>query len=107
MVVTLKDISKQAGVSIATVSRVLNGREEIGFVSEETRQRIMTIAADLGYKPNLLARALRGSRSFLIGAIVRDIADPFMSETLKGINSAVVQHNYRLFLGHVEQANTA
>lgn len=107
MVVTLKDISKQAGVSIATVSRVLNGREETGFVSEETRQRIMAIASELGYKPNLLARALRGSRSFLIGAIVRDIADPFMSETLKGINSVVVQRNYRLFLGHVEQANSA
>lgn len=107
MAVTLKDISEQVGVSIATVSRVLNGREAGGFISEETRQRIFATAVELGYKPNLLARGLRGSRSSLIGVLVRDVADPFMSETLKGINEVAVKRGYRLFLGNVEQANTA
>ncbi len=107
MPVTLKDISKQVGVSIATVSRVLNGREANGFISDETRQRIFATAIELGYKPNLLARGLRGSRSSLIGVIVRDVADPFMSETLKGINEVAIKRGYRLFLGNVEQANAA
>ncbi|MEP7286435.1 MAG: LacI family DNA-binding transcriptional regulator [Chloroflexota bacterium] len=107
MVARLKDISEQVGVSIATVSRVLNGREVGGFISEETRQRIFAVAAELGYRPNLLARGLRGSRSSLIGLIVRDIADPFMSETLKGIHNAAVNRGFRLFLGHVAQPYTA
>jgi DNA-binding LacI/PurR family transcriptional regulator len=103
MTVKLKDIAKEAGVSIATVSRVLNGRDIGRFVTEETQQRIISIATTLGYRPNLLARGLRGSRSSLIGVIVRDIADPFMSEMVKGINSISVKRGYRLFLGHVEQ----
>lgn len=107
MAVRLKDISEQVGVSIATVSRVLNGREAGGFISEETRQRIFATAVELGYKPNLLARGLRGSRSSLIGVLVRDMADPFMMETLKGINEVAVKRGHRLFLGNVEQANMA
>ncbi|MFN8421434.1 MAG: LacI family DNA-binding transcriptional regulator [Anaerolineae bacterium] len=107
MAVRLKDISEQVGVSIATVSRVLNGREVGGLISEETRARILTVAAELGYRPNLLARGLRGSRSSLVGVIVRDIADPFMSETMKGIHHAAVKRGFRLFLGHVEQTANA
>lgn len=107
MAVRLKDISEQVGVSIATVSRVLNGREVGGLISEETRARILSVAAELGYRPNLLARGLRGSRSSLVGVIVRDIADPFMSETMKGIHHAAVKRGYRLFLGHVEQTANA
>jgi DNA-binding LacI/PurR family transcriptional regulator len=107
MTITLKDIAKQAGVSIATVSRVLNKRDVGKFVSEETQQRIFSIAADLGYRPNLLARGLRSNHSSLIGVLVRDIADPFMSEIVKGINSISVKRGYRLFLGHVEQVSNA
>lgn len=107
MAARLKDISERVGVSIATVSRVLNGREVGGFISEETRQKIFSVAAEIGYRPNLLARGLRGSRSSLIGVIVRDVADPFMSETLKGIHNAALKRGFRLFLGHVEQPFTA
>jgi DNA-binding LacI/PurR family transcriptional regulator len=107
MAVTLKDIATKVGVSIATVSRVLNGREAGGIVSPETRQRIFATALELGYKPNLLARGLRASRSSLIGVLVRDVADPFMRETLKGINEVTVKRGYRLFLGNVEQAQNA
>ena len=107
MAARLKDISERVGVSIATVSRVLNGREVGGFIGEETRQRIFSVAAELGYRPNLLARGLRGSRSSLIGVIVRDVADPFMSETLKGIHQGALKRGFRLFLGHVEQPSAA
>jgi DNA-binding LacI/PurR family transcriptional regulator len=105
MTVTLKDIAKQAGVSVATVSRVLNGRDVGKFVSEVTQQRIFSIASELGYRPNLLARGLRGNHSSLIGVLVRDIADPFMSEIVKGINNVSIKRGYRLFLGHVEQVS--
>jgi len=103
MAVTLKQIAEQAGVSIPTVSRILNERETGVKVREETRQRVMAVAAELGYKPNLLARGLVGSKSSLIGVIVRDIADPYLNKVLKGMYDAAIQRQYRLFLGHVGQ----
>ena len=59
-------------------------------------------ASELGYKPNLLARALRGSRSSLLGVIVRDISDPFHVQVLRGVNEVARTRGYRLFLGHVD-----
>ena len=100
--VTLRDVAEQAGVSITTVSRILNGRETGVPVRDVTRDRILAAAADLGYKPNLLARALRGSRSSLLGVIVRDISDPFHVQVLRGVNEVARERGYRLFLGHVD-----
>jgi len=100
--VTLKDIAEKSGVSITTVSRILNNRESGIPIREETRQRVMAVAAELGYKPNLLARGLRGSRSSLLGVIARDISDPFHIQVLRGINDVATQRGYRLFLGHVD-----
>jgi DNA-binding LacI/PurR family transcriptional regulator len=70
-------------VSITTVSRILNGRESGVPIRDETRQRVL-VAAELGYKPNLLARGLRGSRSSLIGVIAWDVSDPFISRSSRG-----------------------
>ena len=55
-------------------------------IRDETRQRVLDVAAELGYKPNLLARGLRGSRSSLIGVIARDVSDPFHIQVLRGVN---------------------
>ena len=74
--ITLRHVAERSGVSITTVSRILNGDATGVPVRPETRARIISAAADLGYKPNLLARALRGSRSSLLGVIVRDITRP-------------------------------
>ena len=63
---------------------------------------MLAVAAELGYKPNLLARGLRGSRSSLLGVIARDISDPFHIQILRGINEASRVRDYRLFLGHVD-----
>jgi len=82
--VTLRDVAERAGVSITTVSRILNDQDTGVPVREETRSRILAAASELGYKPNLLARALRGSRSSLLGVIVRDISDPFHVQVLRG-----------------------
>ena len=71
-------------------------------IRDETRQRVLAIAAELGYKPNLLARGLRGSKSSLLGVIARDIADPFHTQILRGINAVSQDRDYRLFLGHVD-----
>jgi DNA-binding LacI/PurR family transcriptional regulator len=100
--VTLRHVAERAGVSITTVSRILNGRETGVPVRDATRERIVSAAAELGYKPNLLARALRGSQSSLLGVIVRDIADPFLFQVLRGINDAARLRGFRLFLGHVD-----
>lgn len=71
-------------------------------IREETRQRVLETARRLGYKPNLLARGLRGSKSSLLGVIARDISDPFHIQILRGINEASRLAEYRLFLGHVD-----
>jgi DNA-binding LacI/PurR family transcriptional regulator len=99
--ITLRDVADEAGVSITTVSRILNNRTSGVPIREETRQRIFSVADRLGYRPNLLARGLRGSPSSLIGVIVRDISDPFHIQVLQGINDAARQKDYRVFLGHV------
>ncbi len=84
------------------MSRILNGRETGVPIRDETRHRVRAVAAELGYKPNLLARGLRGSKSSLLGVIARDIADPFHTQILRGINAVSQEHDYRLFLGHVD-----
>src|SRR5213083_1089401 len=101
-VVTLRDVAEKAGVSITTVSRILNGRETGVPVRETTRERIVAAATELGYRPNLLARALRGSRSSLLGVIARDVTDPYHVQVLRGVNAAARARDYRLFLGHVD-----
>jgi DNA-binding LacI/PurR family transcriptional regulator len=100
--VTLRDVAKRSGVSVTTASRILNGRESGVPIREETRARVHTAAADLGYKPNLLARGLRGSRSSLIGVIARDVSDPFHIQVLQGVNEVTRARDFRLFLGHVD-----
>ena len=71
-------------------------------IRDVTRERVLAAAADLGYKPNLLARGLRGSRSSLIGVIARDVSDPFHIQVLQGINEVTRAREFRLFLGHVD-----
>lgn len=98
---TLRDIAFKSGVSITTASRILNDRATGIPIRDTTRQRVLAAAKELGYKPNLLARGLRGSHSSLLGVIARDIADPFHTLVLHGIHIEATRRGYRLFLGHV------
>lgn len=100
--VTLRDVAHESGVSVTTVSRILNKRESGVPIRDETRRRVEDTAARLGYRPNLLARSLRSQRSTLIGAIARDIGDPFHIQVLKGVNARSLERGYRLFLGDVD-----
>jgi DNA-binding LacI/PurR family transcriptional regulator len=99
---TLRDVAERSGVSVTTASRILNGRATGVPIRDDTRERVLSAAADLGYKPNLLARGLRGSRSSLIGVIARDISDPFHIQILQGVNEITRAREFRLFLGHVD-----
>jgi LacI family transcriptional regulator len=92
---TIHDVAKQAGVSISTVSHVINGTR---FVEEETRRRILDAIAQLEYKPNQFARSLRGAGSKTLGLIISDIREEFFSEITKAIESAANRIGYAVFL---------
>ncbi len=82
MTTTIGDVAKRAGVSAATVSRVLNGNYP---VAEGTRGRVMDAVHDLGYVANAHARALIKSTSGTVGVILHDVADPYFAEIVRGI----------------------
>ncbi|HWK29752.1 MAG TPA: LacI family DNA-binding transcriptional regulator [Solirubrobacter sp.] len=89
---SLSDISRHAGVSIATCSRVLNGSAHP--VSEATRQRVLKAAEELGYAPSALARALVTRSSRIIGVIVGDIVDPYFAEIARGVEEVGAELGY-------------
>ena len=82
---TIKDISKETGLSIGTVSRVFNNR---GYISQETRDKVDAAVKKLNYQPNAVARSLSKSSSRIIGLIVPHIAHPFFSDLLSAIENA-------------------
>jgi len=97
----MKDIAAVVGVSQSTVSRVLNDNSAIP-ITAETRQRVLAAAARLGYRPNPAARALRGARTMLIGAVVRDITDPFFAAAIEALCVVARDHGYNVVLGHAQ-----
>ncbi|WNL44606.1 LacI family DNA-binding transcriptional regulator [Dyella sp. BiH032] len=96
---TVKEIAAAANVSVATVSRALQ-RPEI--VNETTRQRIHDVVKRLGYTPNALARNLRTARTRLIVALLPDIANPFFSEVIRGIEQVAHENGYSVLLGETQ-----
>ena len=97
---TMEDIAKLAHVSQSTVSRVLNGRERRIPIGERTRERVHAAAEQLGYRPNPIARALRGAPMMLVGAIVREFGDPFFAAAIDALATAATARGYNLVLGH-------
>jgi LacI family transcriptional regulator len=89
---SLADISRRAGTSVATASRVLNGSTHP--VSDATRARVMQAAADLGYAPSALAQALVARSSRIIGVIVNDIVDPYFAEIARGVEDVAGRMGY-------------
>jgi len=85
---TMKDIARLAGVSQSTVSRILNDTPAAIRVSAKTRERVLATAKENSYRPNPLARALRGAPTMLLGAIVRDVTDPFFAVAVDAIASS-------------------
>lgn len=100
----LVDVAERAGVSVATVSRVLNDR---GYLSSATRSRVADAIAELGYRPNQVARSLIGKRTETVGLILPSVALPFFGEIAVGIENALAEHAIQLqlcnSLGHAER----
>jgi LacI family transcriptional regulator len=94
---TQYDVARQAGVSQATVSYVLNNSAAIS-VPEETRQRIMAVIKELGYVPDRTARSLRTSKTYTIAAIIPDITNPFYPTFVRGIQDITKQIEYDLII---------
>ena len=93
--VTLRDVAREAGVSIKTASRVVNDEP---FVHEATAARVAGVVDRLGYKPNELARGLKGQRSHTIGLVVADVSNPFMATCAQAIEAVAREHGHALIL---------
>jgi len=97
---TMRDIAEATGVSQSTVSRVLSGTPTAVPIAEATRKRVMESARQLGYRPNPLARGLRGAPTMLLGVIVRDITDPFFAGAIEAASMEANKRGYNVVLGH-------
>jgi LacI family transcriptional regulator len=95
MPVTMKQVAARAGVSIKTVSRVINDQGEI---SEATRQHVRSIIEELGYRPNRLARGLLTGRTSTVGIIIPDITDPFFPDLILSAERAARARQFNVFL---------
>jgi len=95
MSTTIKDVADKAGVSIATVSRALNGSP---LVTDETRIKIVKIANELKYTPNMMARGLMLKKSETIGVILPDLHGDFFSEVMKGIDEVARDNGYHILV---------
>ncbi len=93
--VTIIDVAKEAGVSFATVSRVLNDGAN---VKPEKRERVQRAIKRLGYTTNLQARSLRGGRSHLIGLLVRDLGTAYIGEIIRGVDLELAENKYDMML---------
>ena len=97
---TMQDIADVAGVSQSTVSRVLTGAPNTIPINPATRERILDVARQMRYRPNPLARGLRGARTMLLGVIVREITDPFFAGAIDAVSTEANRRGYNVVLGH-------
>lgn len=95
--ITIKDVARLAGVGISTVSRALNGS---GPVSAETRQRILQIAGDLGYRPNAIAQSMVTRSTGTLGLVIPDLRNPYFPSLARGVEDAAARHGYTVMLGN-------
>lgn len=101
--ISLKDIAEAAGVSTALVSFVLNGKRKEYRVGEETAQRILKIANDMNYQPNLAAKSLRSGKTKTIGLVVSDISNPFFSQLARVLEDEAAKQNYTVLFGSSDE----
>ncbi|KAB3530063.1 LacI family DNA-binding transcriptional regulator [Alkaliphilus serpentinus] len=96
----IKDVAKKAGVSISTVSRVVN---ESKVVKSETQQRVMDAIRELGYKPNAIARSLKIKNTKTIGIMIPDISNQFFPEVVRGVEDIANMYKYNIFLCNTDR----
>ena len=104
---TIQDVAREAGVSVSTVSRVLNGKDDVAF---ETYEKVQHVIEELGYASSLAARGMRSRRTNVIGLIMPDVASPYCVEVMRGVNRAIAQLDYDLIVyttGDIRKYGTA
>jgi LacI family transcriptional regulator, fructose operon transcriptional repressor len=100
MMKSINDVAAAAGVSTATVSRVLSGK---GYVSTTARKKVETAVENLGYRPNRVARSLREQQSRVIGLIISDIRNPFFSEICKSVEDVALAKGYSVLISNTNE----
>jgi LacI family transcriptional regulator len=98
--ITIDDVAREAGVSSMTVSRVINHK---GDVSPATRQRVLDVIEQLGYRPSGIARGLATQRTGTLGLVVPDVANPFFSDVVRGVEHVAYAEGYNVFLCNTEE----
>lgn len=92
---TLKDVAERSGVTVTTVSRVINNR---GYISDQTRQRVYDVMKELNYQPNELARSLSMQRTNTIGIIVPHIVHPYFAKLISNLESEAAKKKLKIML---------
>jgi len=92
---TIRDVAEKAGVSVATVSHVINGTRK---VAPETEARVRRAMEELGYQPNAIAQSLRKRTTYAIGILVSDITNPFFATIVRGAEDAALEAGYSVIV---------
>ncbi len=96
----MKDIAKDLGVSVVTISKVLRNLPDVG---DETRERVLARVRELDYRPNLTARSLVTGRAYLVGLVVPDLLHPFFAEIAKALSEALRKSGYYLIVSSSDE----
>ncbi|MEU6814915.1 LacI family DNA-binding transcriptional regulator [Streptomyces sp. NPDC046860] len=97
---SIKDVAAAAGVSVATVSRVLNAHPS---VSAEARSRVLAAVAALGYRPNAVARSLRTDQTHALGLVIGDVLNPYFTELARSVEEAARDLGYSVIIGNADE----
>ena len=92
---TLKDVAREAGLTVGTVSRILNNR---GYISSNAREKVEEAMKKLNYRPNEVARSLHGKSTNTIGLIVPHIKHPYFAETISNLENQAYKKGYKILL---------
>ncbi|SEM69880.1 catabolite control protein A [Lihuaxuella thermophila] len=95
--ITIYDVAREAGVSMATVSRVVNGNPN---VKPATRKKVLDVIRELGYRPNAVARGLASKKTTTVGVVIPDISNPFYAELARGIEDIATMYHYNIILSN-------
>src|SRR5215213_2369047 len=98
--ITIRDVANRAGVSIATVSRVLSGK---GSVSEDVGGRVLSAVEDLEYRPNALARSLREENTKTLGLVISNVMNPFFTAVARSVEDAAAEQGYSVVLCNADE----
>ncbi|MDR3190307.1 MAG: catabolite control protein A [Lactobacillaceae bacterium] len=99
--ITIYDVAREAKVSMATVSRVVNGNSN---VKQETKEKVEAVINDLGYRPNAVARGLASRKTTTIGVILPDVTDHYFAELARGIDDVAQMYHYQIILANSDES---